>query len=187
MINIRFLAAGFFLLMTSCAPAIKQYYQGSFFPEDRTYQNKALGFSLTYRGNWEITTDPNDMQENRAYARELHEIGAELLFIGFTVERTQGTRCIVYNKNETSARYAEEIRLANKEQVDEDSGCGEDTINGHIFSTWKYKNNDFYFIDYFFSVDTYNFRVSFWAMPKLYGNFLPVYREIVGTLTLATK
>jgi hypothetical protein len=169
-----------------CSPSIKQFYPGNYFPEDRTYQNKALGFSLTYTGNWEIATDPNKTRKNKSYSKELHKIGAELLFTGFTVEKTQGTRCIVAHLNETSREYAEEIRNINKENVDSDSGCTDETINGKNFSTWRYKDkeNDLCFIEYFFSVDTYNVRVAFWTTPILFEKFLPVYDEIMGTLQL---
>ena len=171
-------------LLLCCAPQIKQFYPGTYFPEDRTYQNPSLGFSLTYRGVWDITTEPAQLRDNRSYARDLHDIGAELLYVGFTVEKTQGTRCIVYNKNETAGRYAEEIRGANREQMDDDSGCAQITVDGRQFSTWRYDENGFCFIEYFFTVDTYDVRVAFWSKSKLFDAFRPVYDEIMGSLTL---
>jgi hypothetical protein len=180
----RVLFVGFFLALLSCAPAIKQFFPGNYYQEDHTYQNKSLGFALTYRGNWEIATDPNETRKNKAYSKELHKIGAELLFTGFTVEKTQGTRSIVAHLNETSREYAEEIRNINKNGLNSDSGCTDVTINGKNFSTWRYKDkeNDFCFIEYFFTVDTYNVRVAFWTTPILFEKFLPVYDEIMGSL-----
>jgi hypothetical protein len=185
----RLLFAASFLAMMSCAPSIKQFYPGNYFPEDRTYQNKALGFSLTFRGNWEITTDPNDSKKDKEYAKELHKSGAELLFTGFTVEQTQGTRCIVAHLNETSREYAEEIRNVNKNTVISDSGCMDETINGKNFSIWRYKDkeHDLCFIEYFFAVDTYNVRVAFWTTPILFEKFQPVYEEIMGSLQLQSR
>lgn len=187
MTRFRLLAAGFFLMMVLCAPAMKQFYPGAYFPEDRTYQNKALGFSLTYRGNWEITTDPNDMRENKSYARELHEGGAELLFIGATVEKTQGTRCIATNLNEPSAEYAAEIQRINKDQIDTDSGWINDTVSGQPMVVWRYAKDDFQFIEYFFTIDTYDIRVAFWTKPRLYDKFLPVYNGIMSTLSMTGR
>ena len=69
MMLVRVVPVLLLLTVLFCAPAIKQFYPGNYFPEDRTYQNKTLGFSLTYRGNWEIITDPNDMKSNKAYAK----------------------------------------------------------------------------------------------------------------------
>jgi hypothetical protein len=184
---IRFPAALFFLILVSCAPAIKQFYPGNYFPEDRTYVNKTLGFSLTYRGNWEIITDPNGMKDNKGYAKELHETGTELLLIGFTVEKTQGTRCIAANLNETSVEYAEEIQRINKDQIDSDSGSSDDTVNGVPMVTWRYAKGEYRFIEYFFTIDTYNIRVAFWTKPRLFNKFLPVYEEIMGTLSLSDR
>lgn len=172
-------------LLLYCAPAIKQFYPGSYFPEDRTYQNKTLGFSLTYRGSWEITTDPNEMSKtSRECARDLHKSGAELLFNGSTVENTQGTRCIAVNLNEPCNEYAEQIRRINKDQIDSDSGCSPDTINGIPMIVWKYITEDFRFVEYFFTIDTYDIRVAFWTKPSLFDKFLPVYNEIMGTLSM---
>jgi hypothetical protein len=185
--QILFLAAVVFLAITLCAPAMKQFYPGNYFPEDHTYQNKALGFSLTYRGNWDITTDPNDMKDNKSYAKELHESGAELLLIGFTVENTQGTRCIATNLNEPANEYADEIRRLNKDQVDSDSGCTNDTLNGMPMVVWRYAKDDFRFIEYFFNIETYDIRVAFWTKPRLFDKFLPVYKGIMGTLSVTGR
>jgi len=170
-----------------CAGTVRPFFPGNYFLEDKTYQNKSLGFSLTFRGNWDIVTDPNEMKDSKSFFKDLHDVGAELLFSGFTIEKTQGTRAIVTHLNETNREYADEIRNINKDQIDVDSGCADITINGKEFSTWRYKKNDFWFVEYFFSVDTYNIRVAFWTKPKLFDKFVPVYDQIMGTLILPTS
>lgn len=187
MTPVQFALPVLFLVAVSCAPQIKQFYPGKYNAENHTYQNKVLGFTLTYRGAWEITTNPNEKRENKSYAKELHQSGAELLFTGFTVEQTQGTRCIVVHLNETSREYAGEIRNINKDQIDADSGCSDTTVEGKNFTIWRYRDKDFCFIEYFFNVDTYNVRVAFWAKPKAFDKFLSVYKDIMGTLTVSDK
>jgi hypothetical protein len=175
------------ILLAGCIAPIKQFYPGTYFPEDRIYENKPIGFSMSYRGNWELITDPNRMKDNTKFARELHQTGAELLFIGFTVERTQGTRFIANNLNETNREYAEQIQNINKTQVDSDSGLADDTVHSIPVVRWEYSKSDFKFVEYFFSVDTYNLRVAFWTKPSLYANFFPIYKEIMESLTLTNS
>ncbi len=175
------------ILVLGCAAPMKQFYPGRYFSEDRTYQNKSIGFSLTYRGNWDIITDPNDMLENKTYAKQLHQSGAELLFIGFTVEKTQGTRCIVTNLNETDRQYAQDIERIYKAQTDRDFGLAEDTLHPVPMVRWEYAKDEFRFVEFFFSVDTYNIRVAFWTKPALYDHFLPVYEDIMETLSLSDR
>jgi hypothetical protein len=175
------------LLSLNCAAPIKQFYPGSFFPEDRTYQNKSIGFSLTYRGNWDLITDPNEMRQYRSSVRSLHESGAELLFFGFTVEKTQGTRGIVTNLNETNLEYAELIQQVNKSKKIKDYGLCGDTINNVPMVRWEYATGGLRFVEFFFAVDTYNLRVAFWTKPLLFNNFLPVYKDIMGTLTFIDR
>jgi hypothetical protein len=174
----------FIFPVISCSPVIIQFYPGKYFKEDKIYQNKILGFALVFRGNWDIITDPNKMKENRSYARELHSVGAELLYIGFTLEKTQGTRCIAYNKNETSEKYAEEIRNANRENISSDSGITAATLNGKKFFTWRYDADGFCFIEYFFNLDTYNVRIAYWTTPELFKRFRPVYDDMIGSVDI---
>jgi hypothetical protein len=171
-------------LLCTCAAPIRQFYPGTYFPQDRTYQNKAIGFSLTFQGNWDITTDPNEMSTNKENAKELHTSGAELLFIGSTVEGTQGTRGIVFNFNETIKKYAEEIQRVNKDLSDTDYGLSDVTIHDVPMVRWEYAKGEYRFVEFFFSIDTYNLRVAFWTKPRLYENFLPVYEDIMSTLTI---
>jgi hypothetical protein len=123
------------------------------------------------------------MRENKSNAVLLHQTGAELLFVGYTVEQTQGTRCIVVNLNETNREYAEEIqKLNNQGQID--SGLSDDTLSNIPLVTWLYEKDGFRFIEFFFKVDTYNVRIAFWTKPRLFPQFLPVYKDNIGTLLL---
>ncbi len=185
--RLREVAIAGVVLVVACAAPIKQFYPGTFFPAERTYQNKPIGFSLTYKGSWELTTNPNEMRENRAFAQELHKTGVELLFVGFTAEKTQGTRCIASNTNEATREYAEQIHRLNKEQIESDSGLADDTVHTVPMVRWEYSKNEIQFVEFFFAVDTYNMRIAFWTTPLLYGKFYPVYREILGTLQLTDR
>ncbi|HUI90760.1 MAG TPA: hypothetical protein VLX68_00800 [Chitinivibrionales bacterium] len=172
-----------FLLILGCLAPIKQFYPGAFFPKDRTYQNQPIGFSLSYRGNWDLITDPNNMKGHRSTVRTLHESGAELLFIGFTVEKTQATRGIVANLNETNREYAEQMQQINKNSKVQDYGLFDDTVYNVPMVRWEYSSGEFRFVEFFFTIDTYNLRIAFWTKPLLFKNFYPVYRDIMGTLT----
>ena len=52
---------------------------------------------------------------------------------------------------------------------------------------WEYSKSGLRFVEFFFAIDTYNLRIAFWTTPVLYGNFLPVYREIMETLRLTDR
>ncbi len=175
------------LFIIGCAAPIKQFYPGTFSREDRTYQNKSIGFSLTYRGSWELITDPNGMKENKKYAKECQQSGLELLFIGFTAEKMQGTRCIVWNLNETNKEWAEHIQRINKTQIDKDYGTAEDTLHGVPMVRWEYAKDELRFVEFFFSIDTYNLRIAFWTTPDLYDKFLPVYEDMMKTLSIINR
>jgi hypothetical protein len=171
----------------TCAAPITQFYPGTYFPEDHTYQNKSLGFSFSFRGNWDIICDPNNMKENKSNATLLHETGGELLFIGYTMEKTQGTRGIAVNLNETNRKYAEAIVKINQEDRQLDSSLTEMTIAGIPMIEWIYEKAGFRFVEFFFKVDTYNVRIAFWTKQKLFTNFLPVYEENMGTMILTER
>jgi hypothetical protein len=175
------------LTILGCAAPIRQFYPGAYFPEDRIYQNKSIGFSFTYRGNWEITTDPNEMREHKPYIKELHTLGAELLFMGNTVEKTQGTRGIVFNLNKSNREYAEYIRTINSKDQQMDSGLTDCEIAHVPMVQWLYEKEGFRFIEFFIKVDTYNVRIAFWTTPDLFPNFLPVYEEIMGTFSITGR
>ncbi|HEX7511435.1 MAG TPA: hypothetical protein VF335_09060 [Chitinivibrionales bacterium] len=173
-----------FAAALQCAAPIKQFYPGVYFEQDRTYQNKSLGFSFSFRGNWNVFTNPNEMKENKSNAVLLHETGGELLFIGYTVEQTQGTRGIVVNLNEPVLQYAQEIQKLNADERQVDSGLTEMSLANIPMVKWIYEKGGFTFAEFFFKVDTYNIRIAFWTKPRLFPNFLSVYEEMIGTLAL---
>jgi hypothetical protein len=175
------------LLALQCAAPIKQFYPGEYFPQDRTYQNITLGFSFSLRGNWEIITNPNEMKENKSNAVLLHQTGGELLFIGYTVEQTQGTRGIAVNLNEPAMQYAEEIRKLNADQRQIDSGLTEISLGNIPMIQWIYEKDGFRFAEFFFKVDTYNIRIAFWTKPRLFPNFHSVYEDMMGSLSLQER
>jgi hypothetical protein len=182
------IAPALVLLMTlGCAAPIKQFYPGAYFPEDRIYQNKTIGFSFAYRGNWELATDPNEMRDHKSYIKELHTLGAELLFMGNTVEKTQGTRGIVFNLNKSNKEYAEYIRKINSQDQQLDSGLTDCEIANVPMVKWLYEKDGFRFVEFFIKVDTYNVRIAFWTTPDLFPNFLPVYEEIMGTFSITGR
>jgi hypothetical protein len=168
-----------------CTASISQYYPDAYFPEDHTYQNKGLGFTFSYIGNWEIICDPNKMKENRSNAILLNETGGELLFVGYTVEKTQGTRGIAVNLNQTNKDYAREIVRLNNSELMQDSDLTDIEIASIPMVRWIYEKAGFKFVEFFFKMETYNIRIAFWAKPRLFSNFLPVYEEIMGTMSLA--
>lgn len=171
-------------LLAQCSPRITSFYPGSYFPQDRTYQNSPLGFSLSFRGNWKIITDPNEMKANRSNADLLHKTGGELLFIGYTAEQTQGTRGIAINLNETNREYAGEIKKLNSEEPFIDSGLIDTIISDIPMVEWVYERDGFRFVEFFFRADTYNIRIAFWAKPALFSNFLPVYEDMAGSIII---
>ena len=172
------------IVALQCAAPIKQFYPGVYYPQDRTYQNNALGFSFSFRGNWEILTNPNKMRENKSNAVLLHQTGGELLFIGYTVEQTQGTRGIVVNLNEPTLQYAREIQKLNADERQVDSGLTEITLAHLPMVKWIYEKDGYSFAEYFFKVDTYNIRIAFWTKPRLFPNFISVYEDMMGSLSL---
>lgn len=175
------------LTALECAAPIRQFYPGAYFPEDRIYQNKAIGFSFAFRGNWEISTDPNEMREHKQYVKELHTLGAELLFMGNTVEKTQGTRGIIFNLNKSNREYAEYIQKINSTNQQIDSGLTDCDIAKMPMVKWLYEKDGFRFVEFFVKVDTYNVRIAFWTTPDLFPNFLPIYEEIMETFTITGR
>ncbi len=166
-----------------CAARIEQFYPDSYFNQDGVYENRPLGFSLTFRGNWSITEDPADMQgSTREFARELQAQGAELLFAGSTAEGTQGVRGIAVNLNMPALEYARKIRAINQDAVNADSGLTEVQIDGARLIKWEYGISEFRFVEFFFTADTYDIRIAFWARPDIFTRFEPVYYDIISSL-----
>ncbi|MBD3420973.1 MAG: hypothetical protein GF398_12710 [Chitinivibrionales bacterium] len=185
----RFLAGLLFhsiyvLLLLCCSGPLTQYYPDSYFREDRAYENKSLGFALIYRGNWDITTDPNRMSKsNKGVAEKFYNSGGELLYVGSTVEGTQGTRGIAINLNLSNIEYARKVREINSESIEEDKELIDFLAYDKPMVKWEYMMYGYQFVEFFFTRDTYNVRVAFWTKPHVYQRFLPVYEEIMSTLT----
>lgn len=175
----------FIACLISCRSRIEQFYPDSYFSEDKIYRNESLGFSLLFQGNWYIETDPNYMERNVGdFAQTLRERGAELMFIGATVEGSQGVRGIVINYNASVKEYAEQVRDINKKDVSVDSGLTSIVINGKPMVRWNYTFSSFRYVEFFFTIDTYNIRIAFWAKPDLFFRFYPVYLNIMTSLEL---
>lgn len=171
-------------ILLSCASSIRQFYPDSYFTEDGIYQNKALRFSLSFRGNWVLITDPNEMRGNtREFAHDLQERGAELLFVGATSEGAQGVRGIAINLNTLPREYAERVREINADGVSEDFGLRDMLIDGMPMVRWDYVVKDFRFVEFFFTLDTYNTRIAFWTKPAIFERFEPVYLDIMSSLS----
>jgi hypothetical protein len=175
------------LLLSSCSSTIKQYYSDAFYPEDKIYENKTIGFLMTFRGKWNIITNPNDMNRHyKSFAQTMQKAGGELLFMGSTVEELYGVKALALNLNESPGDYAQYIRALNKTEIDTDTTPIDFyTENLHAVK-WIYTKAGYRFIEFFFVVDTYNVRLSFWTKPELFTNFLPVFEEIVGTITFTS-
>jgi hypothetical protein len=122
------------------------------------------------------------MKGSRSIAGMLHKTGGELLFIGYTVEQTQGTRAIAVHLNESNISYAEEIKNLNRQALSSDSGFKDTTLNGLPVIEWIYEKDGFRFVEFFFRVDTYNIRIAFWAQSRLFPNFLSVYQSMIASV-----
>jgi hypothetical protein len=173
------------VLVNSCTSNIKQFYPDSYFTEDKIYQNKPLRFILTFNGNWTLFTDPNKMDPgSRQFASLLNKSGAELLFVGATTEGLYGTRGIAVNLNEPVNDYAEYIRNVNKSDISNDRGIVEFIAGRNTMMKWIYDKNGFRFAEFFVNIDTYDIRIAFWTKIDLFDNFLPVFEEIMSTLSV---
>ena len=178
------LAISLTLFLFSCTPTVKPFYHGTFFPEDNIYRNTSLRFLMSFRGNWDIVTDPNHMsRSNRDFALELQKSGIDLLFVGSTVEGLHGTRAIAANYNKPALEYALSIQELNIGYIQNDRGFTDLTDEIELVR-WIYEKSGFTFTEYFVAIDTYNIRFAFWTTPDLFERFLPVYEGIIGTLQL---
>lgn len=170
------------LLMLSCA-SVKQFYPDSYFPQDRVYRNRPLGFAISYIGNWTLATDPADMNPSgRKVAKMLNEAGGELLFVGATVEGTQGTRGIAEHLNLSNEEYLAQIRESNEGAIQKDYGSTMFVANEVVALKWEYLYRGLRFVEFLFVNNTYNIRIAFWTEPTLYERFLPVYEDIMMSL-----
>jgi len=181
--TVRYPVLFFVCTLVGCSSSLKHYFPDEYFARDRTYTNRPLGFALTYIGSWEITTDPARMRDaGKKVARELQQTGRELLFLGATVEGTQGTRGIAANLNLTNDEYLAQIRTSNGTALEEDFGAVDMAGGDRIFKKWEYRFAGLRFVEFLFTTGTYNVRVAFWSDPETYTRFLPVYEEIMLSL-----
>lgn len=170
-------------LLVECAGPIKEFYPDSYFTEDHIYENKSIRFSLTFRNNWEIETDPNKMDKGiRKEVRRYQKMGVELLFAGTTTDGLQGVSAVAASWNESTQKYAETIRKLNKDYVTADSDLVDMLINEKPIVKWEYSKFGLQYIEFFFTIDTYNVRVAFWSEPEIFKRFLPVYLSIISSL-----
>lgn len=171
------------LLLVKCAGPIKEFYPDSYFIEDHIYENKTIRFSLTFRKNWEIGTDPNKMERGiQKEVRRYQKIGVELLFAGTTTDGLHGVSAVAANLNASTQEYAETIRRLNKDYITADSGLVDMLIKDKPVVKWKYCKLGLQYIEFFFTIDTYNVRVAFWSEPNIFDRFLPVYISIISSL-----
>ena len=171
------------ILLFSCTSTIPQFYPDTFYPEDNVYENKPIGFLVTFRGNWHIITDPDSMNHHyKSFAKTMRNAGGELLFMGSTVERLYGVKALALNLNESPEDYASYIRDLNRREVERDSVPVVFFPGNVRVVKWIYDKSGYRFVEFFFVVDTYNIRLSFWTRPELFSGFLPVFEEIVGTV-----
>ncbi|MFP4014634.1 MAG: hypothetical protein ACLFVQ_11145 [Chitinispirillaceae bacterium] len=179
------LISGLLLFLLSCAASVKQFYPDHYYQAEGIYENRPLGFTLIYKGNWDLILDPRDMSpSNRDFARELNENGLELLYVGTTVEGFHGTRAIAANLNEPVMEYARKIRELNLADNDSDRGLTVCTDVKLPVVKWEYDRAGFRFVEYYFKVDTHNVRVAFWSTPEKFEMFAPVYEEVINSLGL---
>ncbi len=170
-------------LLVKCAGPIKEFYPDSYFTEDHIYENKSIRFSLTFRSNWDIETDPNKLSRGiQKEVRRHQKGGVELLFAGATTDGLQGVMAVAANWNESTQKYAETIREKNKDNVTADSGLVDMLIKDKPIVKWKYSKFELQYIEFFFTIDTYNVRVGFWSEPEIFNRFLPVYLSIISSL-----
>jgi hypothetical protein len=172
-----------------CAAPIKDFYPDTYFSEDGIYENKPLGFLLTYKGNWDLSTAPDGFSKTaRDFAKTLHKDGAELLFLGSTVEGTQGTRGIAINLNLPPIEYAQKIQKINAKDITRDLGMVEVVSDQMPMVKWEYlMMGDFHFVEFFFVVGTYDVRIAFWTKKELFERFRPTYEDIISSVTKTSR
>ena len=93
----------------------------------------------------------------------MQKAGGELLFMGSTVEELYGVKALAMNLNEPPFEYAQYIRELNKGDIDNDTEPVDFVIGSHRMSKWIYDKSGYRFVEFFFIVDTYDIRLSFWT------------------------
>lgn len=180
----KLLPLGAVLMFVSCVSSIRQYYPDFFHTEDNIYENRALHFLIVYKGDWQLYTNPEDMDKgSRDFAVQLNKRGAELLFAGATVDGILGSRGIAINLNEPALDYAMQVRELNKDDIKDDSGIVEFYAGNYPMAKWTYSMYNFRFAEFFFNAGTYDIRIAFWTKKESFDNFLPVFEEIISTIS----
>lgn len=180
-----FLPAMTVLLFAGCAGPIRQYFPDTFYVEDHIYENKPLGFAVIYPPNWKITTDPADMNRaGKKAALQFSREHRELLFMGSTIEGSQGTRGIVDNLNESNDEYLEGIRKANKTSIEKDLGSSDFEGNFVEMKRWDYLFCGMHFAEFLFKTGTYNVRIAFWCEPAMFKKFEPIFDATMNGIEL---
>ena len=175
-------------LLSFCSAPIRQFFPDTYFPQDHVYQNKPLGFDLNFADNWTLTTDPDQFSKTaKKIAHELQESHDELIFLGSTVEGSQGTRGIAQNWNMSNEEYLAATRKANLSTIDEDLGSRDFEGNGIDMIVWDYRFKGFRFSEYLFKARTCNVRIAFWAAPDLFYRFAPVYESIMNSIEMIDR
>jgi hypothetical protein len=171
-------------LLAGCAPAVTEFYPDHYYAEDGIYQNRLIDFTLTLSGGWLITTDPNRLERaQRKLARSLNQQGVEMLFVGYTPDMMHGVRALAANLNLPARTYAEHVWNANHTAAQSDSGLTEMLVNNIPMTRWLYTLHGLQYAEYFFTFDTYNLRLAFWTTPDRFDRFLPVYTDIMATIS----
>ncbi len=173
------------LLICSCISPLKQYYPDKFYHEDSIYENKQLRFLITYSSSWYLFTDPKELdKKTQSVYRSFHKSGMELLYAGATTDGLYGTRCIAGNFNIPIKAFAENIRKANSNSLENDQGLIEFYAGSIPAVKWIYDQSGFRFAEYFFKIDTYDIRISFWTKADLFQNYIDIFELIMSTLTV---
>lgn len=173
------------LLISSCISPLKQYYPDKFYHEDSIYENKQLRFLITYSSSWYLFTNPKELdRKTQAVYRSFHKSGMELLYAGATTDGLYGTRCIAGNFNIPIKTFAENIQKANRNSLENDQGLNEFYAGPIPAVKWIYDQSGFRFAEYFFKIDTYDIRISFWTKAELFQNYLDAFELIMSTLTV---
>lgn len=175
-------------LVTGCVAPVAQFFDDTYFTQDRIYRNSSLAFAVQYRGNWKLAIEPRQMSRTgKKAAKVLQQSGRELLYTGATFEGTQGTRAIVCNLNLSNEEYLKEIRSSNTGTIQEDYGAINFVTESTIFLKWQYRFAGLRFVEFLFRTGTYNVRIAFWTRPDLYERFLPEYEHIIESLVFTER
>lgn len=183
----KYIAAAF-IILSGCSTSIKQFYPDSYFEEDNIYSNKTLRFAINYKSAWQIETDPNNMERGlKKIAKEFQDQGIELLYVGSTPDGLQGTQGVAANLNTPAIEYAEAYRDLNLSSMSADFGLKEMIIDGIPMVKWEYEKYGFHFAEFFFTLDTYNIRIVFWANPGIFKKFYKEYLSIMSSIDFVSR